>query len=137
MTCSSVIVEFSIDDKVLDVDYITKKLNILPKKSFVKGEIYQNDNMPKPRIRNFSLWCYSLRSEETYDAEKQIDKILEIIRSKETELLEIHKKYMECNYVLGIVLKIEDGIAPAVVLTPRQSQLLANNNITVSIDIYP
>ncbi|MCB5955154.1 DUF4279 domain-containing protein [Enterococcus sp. CWB-B31] len=135
MEKSSVVIEVKIVGDILDTKVISEYLGVTPTYQFTKGEYYQKKTMPVSKVRSFSLWSKEIGKEYTYDSSDLLDKAIKFISEKKVGLSKVAEKY-DCEVTMEIVLGIEEGIVPSVVIEPNQSLILGELNITVDVDIY-
>jgi hypothetical protein len=109
---------------------ISKRLNIQPTSQWRKGDVLKNG-----RTREYSGWEISTEYQESLDMGVQLNKVISLIKEKNTELKEICEKYeTECKFC--IVVKIENGETPAMVLSREVIEFANSINAEIEFDVY-
>ncbi|ETS33334.1 MULTISPECIES: DUF4279 domain-containing protein [Photorhabdus] len=131
MTKSTVCVYFLISGDRLNPEDVTEKLAIQPTKYWVKG-----DPIPeKKRFRIDSCWLLSTGDEEFLDVGEQLGKILTLLQGKKKVLVKLADEY-ELDYQFNIVIKIEEGVKPAINLDKTMIKELDELKAGLDIDLY-
>jgi len=128
---TKVMVEFSFSGDSCNPKAITKKLNLDPDWTKLKGDLL-NGGLNK-QIEN--VWEIKTEYEESLDINNQILPIIEKLRSK----AEIIKKILnkdKIDGILGIVIKVENGQFPSIYLKSELINFLSETGIEISFDIY-
>ncbi|OCA53129.1 DUF4279 domain-containing protein [Photorhabdus namnaonensis] len=131
MSKSTVSVYFLISGDKLNPEDVTEKLAIRPTKCWVKGAPIPG----KKRRRIDSCWLLSTGDEESLDIGEQLGKIFALLQDKKKVLVKLANEY-ELDYQFNIVIKIEEGIKPAVSLDKMMIKELDELNAGLDIDLY-
>ncbi len=125
----------------INLDIITKKLDINPTRSWCKGD--KNDFFPKEvhelgyeyALYKFGLWSVYTDYEETRDINTVIQKIYSLFENKINELIEIQHEYnAECTIL--IVIKVRNELTPAMHFEKWFIDFLHDIHAEVDIDLY-
>lgn len=131
MDKTSVLVEFKIIGDEFEPEIITKVLQISPDKYWKKGEQIKNKNS----IRNFSCWSIKTGYEESIDINNQLVKIINKIKDKKNELVEL-KNQNKFYYKIQVVIKIENNEKPAIYLNRDIIGFLNDIKAELDFDLY-
>lgn len=131
MDKTSVLVEFKIIGDEFEPEIINKVLQISPDKYWKKGEQIKNKNS----IRNFSCWSIKTGYEESIDINNQLVKIINKIKDKKNELVEL-KNQNKFYYKIQVVIKIENNEKPAIYLNRDIIGFLNDIKAELDFDLY-
>lgn len=131
MDKTSVLVEFKIIGDEFEPEIITKVLQISPDKYWKKGERIKNRNS----IRNFSCWSIKTGYEESIDINNQLVKIINKIKDKKNELVELKNKN-KFDYKIEVVIKIENNEKPAMYLNSDIIGFVNDIKAELNFDLY-
>lgn len=130
MDKTNVKVEFSIFGDEINPEVITSTLKIKPTRQWLKGDHIRND-----LFRKESCWEISTEYEESYDINDQLDKIIDRISDKESEIHSLLKTYnAECKF--EIVIQIENNEKPAMYITRERITFLNDIRASIDFDLY-
>lgn len=131
MEKTSILVEFKITGDEFDPDTVTKKLQIVPNEYWQKGEQIKNKSI----VRSFSCWIIKTGYEESLDVNNQLVKILDKIKDKKNELIEL-KKQNNFDYKVDIVIQIENNEKPAIYLSSDIIEFANSIKAEFDFDLY-
>ena len=124
-------VEFRIIGDNFDVDYITKVLSIIPSEYWRKGDLVKKRDV----IRKYSCWEVSSGYKESLDINIQLDKIITIF-SQQIDNLIMLKKMFDIEYIIEIVINVENNIKPTMCLSQRVIEFAYLIGAKIDFDIY-
>ncbi|WP_148449870.1 DUF4279 domain-containing protein [Gorillibacterium timonense] len=131
MENTTVMVGFSIYGDEFNPQIITEKLNIQPKKYWLKG-----DTIPgKPLIRNKTCWSVNTEYQESLDINDQLSEIIDLIQGKSKEIIELMRIH-NLEIIISIVINIENNQKPAMYLNKQVIEFLHCINAEIDIDLY-
>lgn len=131
MDKTSVKAEFSIIGDEFDLEVVTKMLNLIPSESYKKGDDIKGRSIK--RIE--SCWSISTKEEESMDVNEQLDQIIEILKDKVEVLLKLRKMY-EIEYLVMIIVKIENNEKPAMCFGRKFIKFINEIQAEFHIDMY-
>lgn len=123
-------VSFIIESDRLEPDIISKEIGLIPTEFWRKGDIIKES-----RKRKTGSWELSVGYEESLDISVQIDKLYNQIKGKTNSILN-SKKAVDGIIVLSIVIEIENGQTPGIVIEEKISAFMAKIGGDIDIDIY-
>jgi hypothetical protein len=129
MDKTNIMVDFRIIGDVFNLDVITNKLLIKPSYYWLKGDRNKNN------IRKYSCWAISTGYEESLDINNQLNKIIELIKTKKQELKELKNKH-ELDYRFDIIINIENEEKPAIYLNIDIIDFAHEIKAEFDIDLY-
>ncbi|MCM3666271.1 DUF4279 domain-containing protein [Mesobacillus subterraneus] len=133
MDNTRVMVYFSLYGDEFPLDYVSNKLKIEPTRSYRKGDLIPN--RPTAVYRKETSWDLGTEYEESFDVNEQLQKILQQLQNKSSIINELKKAYsLECKFF--IVIKIEDGLAPALYLSKDIIKFASIIKAEFDIDLY-
>lgn len=110
MDKTQVMVYFSLYGDEFPIDYVTDKLGIQPTNSYRKGDLIPNRSTKV--YRKETSWDLGTEYEESIDVNDQLQKIMQQLQNKSSNINELIKAYsLACKFF--IVIKIENGETPA------------------------
>lgn len=110
---------------------ITKILNILPKRIYLKGDIIRNTQ----RFYEKSRWICGTEYEESLDINDQLGKVLNLLQDKKSIFIQLMKEQY-LSYTFGIAIKIEENQSPAIYLTKEAIQFASEIEAEFDVDQY-
>lgn len=124
-------VEFNIKGKEFDPDIITKELQIEPSDYWKKGDQIKNKSV----YRSFSCWSYRTGYEESLDVNNQLTSIINKFKDSKNKLVEM-RNCQSLDYVVSIVIRIENNEKPAVYLTSDSIDFANSIKAEFDFDLY-
>ncbi len=140
MEKTSAQVYFTIYGDEFPIDYPTKLLELKPTLTYKKGEEIVRKHNPHvtytlKHYRKETAWEIGTDYEETNDLDEQINKVLKQLKNKEEKLTELCRTYnLKCLFM--IVIKINEGITPAVSINKDFIKLADKIGAEIHFDIY-
>lgn len=131
LTKTNIMCEFKILGNDFVPEVVSKKLQIVPSKTTVKGEQINKSG----KKRDFSSWIYCTEYCETYDINDQLTKIITLLRPKEKHLLELKESY-NLDYMIEVVINIESQVTPAIYLEKEVISFCNSLDIMIDFDLY-
>lgn len=130
MWFTSVKVEFMIlGDNILPEE-ITRRLGISPSLKWLKGEPLKGGG-----VQECSGWEINTDYEKSLDINGQLNLVIDKIKEKREELKYIcNRDGMESKF--SIVIKIENGQTPAIVMNREVIELAYSINAEIEFDVY-
>lgn len=133
MDTTNVKVEFIILGNGFSPDDISDKLSIEPSLKWKRGDKINPEK--HERIYKCSGWEISTEYEESFDINEQLDKILKKIENYGGVLAKLcEKDGIESRFC--IVIKIEKGQTPAMVLSRKLIEFAYAINAEIEFDVY-
>jgi hypothetical protein len=115
-----------------DIDDVTRKLGIIP------TDTRTRDSFPSQSIAAGvakTEWCLEIKEENCIAVAILFEKMLEILREKETLINEICDDYnLESSFV--VVIHMQDGDSPEVVLPREVISFAAAISAEIGFDLY-
>lgn len=133
MESTTVMVYFSLFGDEFPIDDITKKLGIVPTKTFKKGDLIPNRT--KKLVRKETSWDIGTGYQVSSDANNQMHQVVSKLKDKAAIINEIKDTYsVECKFF--IVIKIENGNTPALYLDKEVIHFASSIGAEIDIDLY-
>ena len=129
MNKTNIKVEMRITGDKFDIEEITNVLDILPVSYWKKGDKIRN------KERTYTEWSYSTQYIETLDMNVPLKELKKKFISKEIELCTLKTKY-GLNYLLEIVVIIENNETPAIYFDKDILQFVSKIGAEIDIDTY-
>lgn len=140
MEKTEVKVYFRLYGEEFPINLISQELNLKPTHSHEKGKIIEK--MPNPNIIQKSIhgwketvWELGTDYEESLDVEIQIKKVTDQFKGREARLVEICKRY-NLNCMLMIVIRMNEGYTPALVMKKEIIDFVNHINAEIHFDLY-
>ena len=127
---TNVRVELCITGDYFNTNSISEALEILPTKSWNRGDIIN-----ELKRREYTAWIYSTEATETLDINTQLKKI-ETLFFPKLQILKRLKEQYQLDFSIEIIFVIENKEAPAIYLNPSIIQFAANLEAIFDIDTY-
>lgn len=130
MDKTKVKVDFCFYGDTFDLNSITNVLGINPTQTWIKG-----DHIRGGHFRKDTCWELSTEYEESYDINEQLQKVINILKDKKLEIIEVQKKNkIECKF--EIVILIENNEKPAIYFNRNTIQFMNEINSEIDVDYY-
>lgn len=124
---------FSLYGDYFSVHDVTENLNIIPTITYNKGDVIPNRSTV--RYRKNTSWEIDTGNQESFDVNEQLQQIILQLKDKITNINELKSRYnMECIFVIVII--IEQGYTPGLVLEKEVIQFASAIGAEFSIDLY-
>lgn len=111
---------------------ITNALNVLPVKSYIKGE---RINLNSPRIAKRNGWVYGSSYGDEESFEEQMRRILDVLEPKIFVLKEYAKKYT-CEFSCALFLNNREESVPWIFLDKRYNAFIREVDAEFDFNIY-
>ena len=118
------------DDFPLEV--VTESLGVQPTKTWKVGEKVHAD---KPLKRFYTCWIYKIDKLETLVVEDVLDPLYDLFNSKVDTISQL-KKQLDLHVQIELVIEMENGRTPGLVISPEFSRFASNINAMIDIDMY-
>ncbi|MGE7918300.1 DUF4279 domain-containing protein [Viridibacillus sp. NPDC093762] len=132
MRKTNIRVTFSIYGEKMSLTDITDKLNLEPDEYYKKNDPIKTNPVIKKKE---DCWCLDKGAQETLNLNEPLNELLELIREKDNELIEIKRLY-NANVKFDIVIIIEDEELPAVYLEQEIIQFAGKICADIDFDMY-
>lgn len=132
MERTNIMVEFSIIGDIFPENVVTEKLSLKPSGYYVKGEKIKNLTSQR---RKETCWFLSSGYEESLDINEQLEKIIDMIKNKVSDLKEL-KEMFELEYKFFIVINIKQNQTPAVYLSSNFIKFAYDIEAEFDFDLY-
>lgn len=124
---------FSLYGDYFPVYDVTESLNIIPTTTYNKGDIIPNRSTI--HYRKNTSWEIDTGDQESFDVNEQLQQIILQLQDKTTIINELKSRYnMECVFVIVIIM--EQGYTPGLVLEKEVIQFASAIEAEFSIDLY-
>lgn len=131
MKNTNIMAEFRIIGDEFDPNTITNKLSLKPNCYWVKGDKIEN----RDKYRSYSCWAISTGYEESLDVNIQLARIIEILKAKMSDLIELKSLY-NLDYRLDVVINIENNEKPAIYLNSDVIEFAYKISAEFDFDLY-
>lgn len=133
MDKTQVMVYFSFFGDNFPLDTVTKKLEITPTETYIKGDVIPNRSIA--HYRKETSWDLGTGYQDSLDANDQIQQIVNKLHGKASLINEIKENYsIECKFI--IVIKIENGNTPALYLNKDIVKFASDIEAEFDMDLY-
>lgn len=123
--------ELSLIGEYFEVDLATKKLDISPTQTLIKGE-----KLKHKQIANVETsWSVATGFEESFDINSQLSKLIQLFIPKIHILNEIQDE-MRLKIVISVTVYINEDSFPAIYLEQEVIHFLSNIKAMIDIDLY-
>ena len=130
-TTSYAYIKFSGNDD-FPLDIVTERLGVQPTKTWKVGEkVHAN----KPLKRFYTCWIYKIDKLETLVVEDVLEPLYDLFNSKVDTINQL-KKQLDLDVKIALVIEIENGRAPGLVISPEFSRFVSSINAFIDIDMY-
>lgn len=129
MNKTNIKVEFRMLGKKFNVEEVTKILDVLPTSCWKKGEKVRNTE------RRYTEWTYSTQCVETLDLNVPLRELKKMFILKADALCTLKEKY-DLDYILEVVVIIENDEVPAMYFESDILQFLSKIGAEIDIDMY-
>ncbi|HDR6317994.1 TPA: DUF4279 domain-containing protein [Bacillus thuringiensis] len=131
---------FSITGDIFPVEVITEALSIEPTSTYKKGDVVakrDNPNLVSTKIiyRKETDWTLSTGYEESYDINNQLHVILKSLEGKTEQLKHLKKKY-SLQFLLMVVIQVENNESPAMYLQKNIIDFASSIQAEIHFDLY-
>lgn len=123
-------VEFCFYGDEFDPELISKTMNLVPTKTYLKGEHIRGEF-----YRKDTYWELSTEYEESFDINEQLIKIINQLKDKKIEIIELQKN-LSISSKFIVVIKIENNQKPAIYLERRTIHFISEINSEFDVDYY-
>ncbi|MDK9357368.1 MULTISPECIES: DUF4279 domain-containing protein [Lelliottia] len=131
MNKTTVMAYFSIYGDCFDTDYVTQEMSLTPTEVRLKGNIPNGKKRPSVE----TSWKLSTFDEESNDVNIQLDKIINLLEGKESQLKCIKNKY-EVSFTFTLVIKIENGEKQGMHFNAKKIDFINEVGAEIDIDLY-
>lgn len=111
---------------------LTDSLGVQPTKTWQVGDRVNNHS---PLKRFYTCWMYQTEKKETLVVEEVLDPIYELFEPKIQTINELKKRF-NLNVQLELVIEIENGHTPGLVISPAFSRFAGSIDAFLDIDMY-
>ncbi|WPK13295.1 DUF4279 domain-containing protein [Lysinibacillus louembei] len=111
---------------------VTEQLNIQPTATWKIGDAILPNH---PHKRTYTCWKYETEHIETLDSEDVLRPLLNIFQAK-TDIINNLKAKLNLDVHLELVIMMEDGFTPGLVIYPEFSAFAASIHAFLDIDMY-
>lgn len=132
MDKSTVQIELIIKDDELNRKNVTEKIGLQPDIGWEKGDSI----IGSQRTKSFGMWGLVINQVETYSTTDMLDTLINRVNGKEKNFSKVKEIYPTANIVLEIIIRVEKGIVPGVVLERRHIEFLALSGAELDVAIY-
>ncbi|PFB26115.1 hypothetical protein COJ27_22525 [Bacillus cereus] len=131
---------FSITGDIFPVEVITEALSIEPTSTYKKGDVVakrDNPNLVSTKIiyRKETDWTLSTGYQESYDINNQLHVILKSLEGKTEQLKHLKKKY-SLQFLLMVVIQVENNESPAMYLQKNIIDFASSIQAEIHFDLY-
>ncbi|MBY7112262.1 DUF4279 domain-containing protein [Bacillus sp. 17RED48] len=131
---------FSATGDIFPVEAITDALSIEPTRTYKKGDVVARRDTPnlvstKIIYRKETDWTLSTGYEESYDINNQLHVILKSLERKTEQLKHLKKKY-SLEFLLMIVIQVENNESPAMYLQKDIIDFASSIQAEIHFDLY-
>lgn len=116
----------------IDFEYISKRLDIEPTYTRKKSD-FPIQSIKLGFAKNG--WVIHTNRDYSFSVSDQVEKIQNMFIGKEHIVCELCKKY-SLKVTLEIVIEMEEGNPPEIVLSPENIKFLSQINARLAFDIY-
>ncbi|MGE6492707.1 DUF4279 domain-containing protein [Exiguobacterium sp. NPDC077395] len=131
-TKSEVNVYFKLVGDDFSIDEVTRLLDLTPTEFYKLGEIRE----PSKRPSTFTAWMIGTGYQPSFDVNDQLKQIIKTLNGKELILDQLYQTYENLQAKFVIVIVIEDGQAPALVIDTDTIQFAHRIRAEFDIDLY-
>lgn len=133
MNKTQVKVYFSLFGQDFPIDDVTDKLEITPTETYKKGDLIPSRSTV--RYRKETSWDLGTGYQFSFDVNDQLQQVVGRLKNKSSTIIEIKEEYsLECKFF--IVIKIENGNAPALYLDKEVIKFASNIEAEFDVDLY-
>lgn len=133
MDKTHVSVYFSLYGDEFPIDNVTERLELTPTNAYKKGDLINNSSTA--RYRKETSWDLETGYQASFDVNDQLQEIIDKIQNKATIINDIKADYsIDCKFF--IVIKIEEGITPALYLSSDIIKFASSIGAEFDIDLY-
>ncbi|MEK4629094.1 MAG: DUF4279 domain-containing protein [Solibacillus sp.] len=118
------------DDFPLEI--VTESLGVEPTQTWKVGDLVNNHTALE---RFYTCWKYKTAKLETLVVEEVLDPIYDIFHQKVDTINQL-KKQFDLNVQLELVIIMENGNTPGLVISPEFSRFASSINALIDIDMY-
>lgn len=114
------------------LDTVTESLGVQPTSTWKVGD---RVNTHTPLERFYTCWKYETEKLETLVVEEVLDPLLETFGSK-VDIINNLKERLNLNVQIALVITMENGRTPGLVIWPEFSRFASSINAFIDIDMY-
>lgn len=124
-------IKFSGNDD-FPLEAVTESLGIEPTQTWKVGD---RVNHHTPLERFYTCWMYKTEKLETLVVEEVLDPIYDLFHPKVDTINQL-KKQFDLDVQLELVIEMENGRTPGLVISPEFSRFASSINAFIDIDMY-
>ena len=114
------------------LDAVTESLGVQPTHTWKVGD---RVNTHTPLMRDYTAWKYETETLETLVVEDVLDPLLENFGGK-VDIINDLKERLNLNVQIALVITMENGRTPGLVIWPAFSRFASSINAFIDIDMY-
>ena len=129
---TEVLVYFQLLADNFSIENVTYQLGLTPTETFKQGDTSTYSSRP----RDYTSWSIGTGYQPSFDVNNQLQHIITQLRGKEKILDDIYDKYNDMKARFGIVISMEAGQTPSLVLDLDTIQFAYRIRAEFDIDLY-
>ena len=128
---TNVNVKFNIVGDYFNPDVVTKRLNLEPTDSYIKGD----KGRYKSVTRKETCWSIETGYYESFDISEQINLIIKTVLEKK-EILKKLRSQLDVEYFFIVIINIEDNMGPAMIFESPIIEFANYIGAEIHVDYY-